>query len=230
MSMLNYLLAIYLLLVLPAQSLWGSLRNESDKPPRSSMRRYWSMSWQVLVMLGVLLAGSWQAGYTANDLGLDIPLSNAGVWGLGFAILLFAGLAIASRVMERRYTPEKMLDYERKLLDSPFPWPRTRAEIAAFIASMTVMTAGWEILYRGFILLLLTPYTGLPAAIAISAFAYGVAHGYKSPTQLIGSVISAFIFTGAYVLTHSLWWLIVIHAGFPLGMLPSVLRAYRRQG
>lgn len=86
------------------------------------------------------------------------------------------------------------------------------------------MTAGWEILYRGFILLL-TPNTGLPIAITISALAYGIAHGYRSPKQLIASIVSAFAFTIAYALTHSLWWLIVIHAGLPLSAVPAALRA-----
>lgn len=225
--MLNSLLAGYLLLVLPAQNMWRSLRPRPDKPPRSLMRRYWSMSWKALLMLAVLAVGSWQVGYSPRELGFDIPLSNAGAWGMGFAVLLFAGLFIVHGIMQRRYTPEKRLEAERKLLASSFPWPRTSAEATAFIFSMAIMTAGWEILYRGFVLLLLTPHTGLPAAIVISAIAYGAAHGYDSPKQLIGSIISAFVFTTAYALTNSLWWLIVIHAGLPLGTVPLALRAYR---
>lgn len=227
--MLIKLLAVYLLLVVPARNVWHSLRPASGKPVPSRLRRYWSMSWEVVLLLGVLAVGCWQAGYSARDLGFDLPLSAAGVWGLVFAGLLFVGLNIASSIMERRFSPEKRQEADRKLLDSPFPWPRTRAEIVAFVASITVMTAGWDILYRGFLLLLLVPHTGLPVAIIICAVAYGLAHGYRSPKQLIGAILSAFIFTIAYALTNSLWWLIVIHAGIPLGTVPAVLRAYRRQ-
>lgn len=226
--MLNNLLAAYLLLILPIQSLWVSLRPAADKPPRSPMRRYWSMSREMLLMLGVLAVGWWQAGYSARELGFDKPLSDAGLWGLCFAALLFTGLNIASLIMERRFTPEKRLAAEQQLLASSSPWPRNRSEAVAFVASTVLVTAGWEILYRGFVLLLLAPHTGLPAAVTISAIAYGVAHGYESPKQLVGSIISAFIFTTAYALTGSLWWLMVIHAGFPLGMVPAALRAYRR--
>jgi len=226
--MLNILLATYLLIIAPSLSLWRSLYPKSDKPPRTLMLRYWSMSWRVLVMLGVLLAGSWQAGYTARDLGLEIPLSNAGAWGLGFSVLLFVVVFIAGTIIERRYTAETIAGKERELLDSPFPWPRTGAEAAAFIVGTTLMTAGWEILYRGFILLFLTPSVGLPIAVIVSAMAYGIAHGYQSPKQLTGSIVSAFVFTVAYASTNSLWWLIVIHAGLPLGMVPAALRAYRR--
>ncbi|WP_082548179.1 CPBP family intramembrane glutamic endopeptidase [Massilia sp. Root335] len=228
--MLNYLLAAYLLLVAPALNLWRSLRPQSDKPPRTPMRRYWSMSWPVVIMLGVLWIGASQAGYTARDIGFDVPLSSAGAWGLGFAVLLLGGLGVASSVMERRHTPERRAEHERKLLDTDFPWPRTGGEALVFALGSIIMTAGWEILYRGFILLLLTPSIGLLLAITVSALAYGIAHGFKSPKQLIASIVSAFVFTIAYALTHSLWWLIVIHAGLPLGAVPAVLRAYRRSG
>jgi membrane protease YdiL (CAAX protease family) len=228
--MLNYLLAAYLLLVAPALNMWRSLRPKSKKAARTPMLRYWSMSWQVIVMLGVLWIGSRQAGYTASEIGFDIPLSSAGAWGLGFALLLLGGLTVAGSVIERRYTPERRAENERKLLDADFPWPRTGGEALVFALSLSVMTAGWEILYRGFILLLLTPSTGLYVAVTVSALAYGIAHGFKSSKQLIASIVSAFVFTTAYALTHSLWWLIVIHAGLPLSAIPAALRAYRRSG
>lgn len=228
-AMLNILLAAYLLIVSPAFNLWRSLRPKSNKPLRSLMLRYWSMSWQPLVLLAVLWAGSWQAGYSLRDIGFDIPLSRAGFWGICFAVLPLGGLWLVANVIEQRKTPEARAESERKVLDSSFPWPRNGSEILAFIMSMSIMTAAWEILYRGFILLLLTPHTGLPLAIAVSALAYGIGHGYKNPKQLFASIVSAFVFTIAYAMTHSLWWLIVIHAGLPLASIPAVLRAQQRR-
>jgi membrane protease YdiL (CAAX protease family) len=227
--MLNILLAAYLLIVSPAFKLWRSLRPKSNKPPRALMLRYWSMSWQVLVLLAVLWAGSWQAGYTLRDIGFDLPLSKAGVWGLFFAVLILGGLWVAANVIERHKTPEARAESERKVLDSSFPWPRNGSETLAFVISISIITAAWEILYRGFVLLLLTPSTGMPLAIAISAFAYGIGHGYTNPKQLLASIVSAFVFTIAYAMTHSLWWLIVIHAGLPLASTPAVLRAQQRR-
>ena len=227
--MLNILLASYLLLVSPALNLWRSLRPKSNNPPRPLMRRYWSMSWPVLVLLAVLWTGSWQAGYTLREIGFDLPLSGAGIWGLCFAVLLLGGLSVAGSVVERRKSPEARAADERKLLDSPFPWPRNGGETLAFVISVSLMTTAWEILYRGFVLLLLAPGTGMPLAIAISALAYGVGHGYTNPKQLIASIVSAFVFTIAYAMTHSLWWLIVIHAGLPLASIPAVRRAQQRR-
>ena len=227
--MLNILLAAYLLIVSPTLNLWRSLRPKSNKPPRPLMLRYWSMSWQPLVLLSVLWAGSWQAGYTLRDIGFDTPLSRAGFWGLCFAVLLLSGLWLVANVIERRKTPEARAESEQKVLDSSFPWPRSGSEILAFIISISIMTATWEILYRGFVLHLLMPHTGMPLGIAISALAYGIGHGYTNPKQFLSSIVSAFVFTIAYAMTHSLWWLIVIHAGLPLASIPAVLRAQQRR-
>jgi uncharacterized protein len=226
--MLNILLAGYLLAVAPAISLWRSQHQRGNKRAASLASRYWSMSWKVLVLLTLLWLGAREAGYTATQLGFDIPLSRAGAWGLVFVPLLLGGIVLAGAISERSHTPHDRLDLERRALESPFPWPRTRMEMLGFALTMTLMGAAWEILYRGFLLLLLTPHIGLPMAIVASALAYGLAHGYENPRQLLGSIVIAFLFTLAYALTHSLWWLIAIHAGLPLSALPAALRARRR--
>jgi hypothetical protein len=46
---------------------------------------------------------------------------------------------------------------------------------------------------------------------------------------LIGSIVSAFLFGIAYASTRSLWWLIVLHAGFPMLSVPAVRRAKLHQ-
>lgn len=48
-------------------------------------------------MLGILWIGSQQAGYTAAEIGFDIPLSSSGAWGLGLAVLLLWPLYSACR-------------------------------------------------------------------------------------------------------------------------------------
>jgi membrane protease YdiL (CAAX protease family) len=227
--MLNHLLAAYLLIIFPAWNLWRSLRPKRSKPPRSLLRQYCSMSAHSLALLGVLWAGSSQAGYTLDQLGFDMPLSSAGAWGLGGALLLLCGLWAIGSVIERRKTPQAREEDERKMLASSSIWPRNLAEAFAFTASMLIVTGGWEVLYRGFLLLVLTPVIGLPLAIAASALAYGIGHGYANPKQLAGSIISAFFFTIAYAWTQSLWWLILIHVFIPLSTIPAVMRAQCRQ-
>ncbi|UUZ47953.1 CPBP family intramembrane metalloprotease [Massilia sp. B-10] len=77
---------------------------------------------------------------------------------------------------------------------------------------------GWELLYRGFLMLVLPGVLGTVGAILATSIAYGVSHGYKNRGQFVGSIISAFLFTMGYVLSHSLWWLIVLHLLAPVYM------------
>jgi membrane protease YdiL (CAAX protease family) len=77
-----------------------------------------------------------------------------------------------------------------------------------------------QLLYRGFLMLVLTP-----GAVILAALAYGAGHGYKSRGQFAGSIVSAFLFTIGYVLTGSLWWLMLLHMGLPLFGLISSSRA-----
>ena len=79
-----------------------------------------------------------------------------------------------------------------------------------------VVGFAWELLYRGYLLWVLAPRLGIPLAVLLAAAAYGAAHGYKTPKQFAGSLASALVFTLADVVSHSLWWLMLVHAGLPV--------------
>lgn len=226
--MLNILLAVFLLVIYPAINLYLSLYLKRSKPPRLPMRRYGMMVLKTSILLALLWAGALQAGYSPRALGLDVPVSREGLWGLGIAALLAVVLAALS--YRDSATPAAVRDQrDDQMLESNMPWPRTTREAVAFAVTMTFMTAAWELLYRGFLLLFLAPSIGLPLAVTASALAYGIGHGYINVRQLLAAVASAFVFTIAYALTKSLWWLILIHAALPLTAIPAVLRAYKRR-
>lgn len=126
--------------------MWRSLQATGIKVRRPLMARYWSMSWQVIVLSSVLSVGTVQAGYTLREHGLNIQISGKGTWGLAVAVLIMLGLAGAGSLIERRKTPQARAESEAKLLDSPFPLPSSGAGTVAFVASMTLMTCGREIL------------------------------------------------------------------------------------
>ena len=80
-------------------------------------------------------------------------------------------------------------------------------------------------LYRGFLLWWLTPLVGIIGAVVLASLAYGLAHGWKSRWEGLGSIASAFLFTIGFAVTGSLWWLIAIHTGLPLIALLANWRA-----
>jgi membrane protease YdiL (CAAX protease family) len=98
----------------------------------------------------------------------------------------------------------------------PSSFPNGPEETRWFLIMASGLGVIWEILYRGYLQWSLGAVMGLWPAVLISAAAYGLAHGIKSRTQIIGSLISALLFSAAYALSHSLWWLIVLHSGLPM--------------
>lgn len=224
----DLLLTLYLLLVFPLQRLWRSLHPAPRKPPRPPLRTYWKQTRFVLVLLAALVAAMWTGGHSVADLGLAFPLTSAAAWGLAIASGVLLALHLAGKRMENRMTPAQRTAQEARLQHLPFVMPRTALESAAYLATSVLMTAAWEILFRGYLLLVVPPLTGLPVAIALAAIAYGAAHGYKNPRQFAGSVAASFAFAIGYALSKSLWWLIVLHAAAPVTMLFTVKKIQAR--
>lgn len=214
------LLALYLLPVLPAQAIWRSRQVPRDRP---RMTIYLSNITRVLLLLLALAACALWSGYTAPQLGLAWPPGTAGQWGLVAAVAGLAALYIGGTLYERRISVEKREAYDAMLREDK-TMPTTRRELAAFTVLSLLLGAGWELLYRGFLLLVLTPVTGVAGAVALAALAYGAGHGYNGLKPFIISIVSAFAFTLAYVWTGSLWWLMVIHIALPLSSGWSVYR------
>lgn len=224
MQMHDYLFALYLLIGLPAYSLWKSRRPTPATTSRSTLQGYRRQALFFVPLLGILSLVSWLSGHSPRELGLDIPLSERGAWGLLAAFCLLAVLRVVEKRVERTTSDEDRSKYQAMLRDLPFDMPGTRAETAAYLVTMVGMTTCWELLYRGYLLLVLVPLTGTPVAVTLAALSYGAAHGYTSLRQFLGSIIAAFAFTIAYALTGSLWWLIVLHAAAPVTMLYAVRR------
>ncbi|HEX3365488.1 CPBP family intramembrane glutamic endopeptidase [Phenylobacterium sp.] len=196
-----------LVVLVPAYQLWRSLKRRGA-PKASKLRNYLRTIVMALLLMVPVLAVWIYRGRSWAALGLGLPL--AGMIGLGIAVIGLAAMAPGMRRMKAADgRPPAALD----LL------PTTRTELAGFVIMSLLIGFSWEVLYRGYLLWALSPSLGTPLAVLVAAAAYGVAHGYKDVKQFAGSLVSALIFTLAYVATHSLWWLMVIHAGLPFLML-----------
>ena len=203
--MLDHILAIFLLLVVPARALWRSRPGRSvsgTKPTR------YITTIVMIVGLLALLATSWLiTGRSLQTRGLNAPTSTPSLIGLAVAIAIFVALFLSRNKKAKPSQREKIEAVRRDL------FPETRKEVKLFLILSLAVGGGWEILYRGFLLYYLPSTTGLIAAIIIAALAYGAAHGFKNSKQFIGSIVSALAFTIAYVATSNLWWLMLIHIG-----------------
>lgn len=216
LTAVDIFLTAMLLLALPALRLWSTLK-AGPRLHRAPMRRYLLTIGELLLLLGTL-AAQWLLHHRSlAALGLDIPVGTYGLVGLGFAAALITTLAVATvRMTSGTRAPGAATGTDI--------FPQTPGETAVFGVFTVFVGAGWELLYRGYLLWALTPLTGQIGAILLAATAYGLAHGYKSNVQLGGSIAMALLFTAAYAVTGSLWWLIAIHIALPL----IGWRAYRR--
>lgn len=220
----DMLFTLYLLVYFPLSSLWRSRHPRPPKPDLPALRAYWRQGRYVLTLLCVFMLVKWLGGYSFVQLGLGFPLSPGALWGLAAAGVLLALMHVLGTRLDRKLTPEERVKQEDKLRDLPFPIPRTRTETLAYVVTMVGMTATWELLFRGYLLLVLTPVTGLPLAVALAAVSYGAGHGYQNAKQFLGSILAAFAFTIGYAITGNLWWLIVLHAAVPVAMIWAARR------
>ena len=224
-SILDQLFATYLLVLLPAWALWRSLRSKGepardDADPAAKDRRFWKNVRLVgLPLLALWALFAW-TGRPATLLGLDIPVSSSGLWGIASVCVLIAGAIVGTMIWESRLNALKTAEYHAKLRKAGI-LPGSRRELVQFVLLMILIGTGWELLYRGYLMLVLPPAFGTEAAVAITALAYGVAHGYSNWKQFVGSIVSALLFTIGYVFTGSLWWLILLHVSLPLTGLVS---------
>ncbi|HEX8613589.1 MAG TPA: CPBP family intramembrane glutamic endopeptidase [Telluria sp.] len=223
--MLDWLLAFYLLMILPCTQMWHSFYRKG-KPLQARTTGYRKTAAKMAVMLALLAVSCWQAGRGLGALGLDIPVSTAGLWGLAITVLLLMGLYVGNKLVTSRLDSARRKDMLAQAKANE-KMPRTARELAEFAPMVVLVGVGWELLYRGFLLMLLTPVLGSAAAVILAALAYGIGHGYEKTSQLIGSIVSAFLFTLAFYFTQSLWWLILLHIGLPLFGAISVVAAYR---
>jgi membrane protease YdiL (CAAX protease family) len=212
------ILGLLLLIVLPMRALL-------PKPPRSRQRtlpeRYARTSVEIAALLAALVLVALLTGMTARDLGLGWPPPRAGQIGLALAALILGGVAVAVLLMSPSKSPREK--------SAMAELPNGRREMRLFLFFGLAAGFGWEVLYRGFLLWWLTPLIGITGAVVAASVAYGLAHGWKSWGQGLGSIASAFLFTIGFAITGSLWWLIAIHSGLPLVALLAGWRARRKE-
>lgn len=204
--MLDHLLAFLVLVAIPAHGVWRSMPDLAVSETKS--QRY-QRTIVLVALLLCILSVDWLLNVrTGAMLGLAAPTSVPALIGLLVSGALLLLLTIVG--IKHSRNPKAANKDRAKLL------PGTKSELRLFLVLAVAVGVGWELLYRGFLIFYLVPLTGIYGAVLLTATAYGVAHGFKSKAQFIGSILSAFAFTIGYVVSHSLWWLMLLHLGLPI--------------
>jgi membrane protease YdiL (CAAX protease family) len=90
--------------------------------------------------------------------------------------------------------------------------PHTSAEWQAF--TPLAVTAGIceEVLFRGYLVWLLTPWLGLYGAAGVSMVIFGVAHSYQGPSFALRAFLAGVVMGALALVTGSVLPGIVLHA------------------
>lgn len=208
MSPVDLILTVLLVVALPGYMLARSIA-QRNRPPSSDRARRYQRTITTATLPSLAVAAVWIAqGRPAAWLGLGAPDRTAWIL-IMVALVLIAGLALAAPRAKRPANPARNAAAEAMMPVGP-------RETAWFLVFALAVGAGWELLYRGYLLWALAPWLGTVGAVLVMGLSYGAAHGYRGAGAFVASMVSALLFAAAFALTHSLWWLIIVHIGLPL--------------
>lgn len=152
----------------------------------------------VALVLGALGPGLEAMGL--GPVGWDVLGSTAGIVAVGAALL------VAVFHMGRRLTDTLESPFLRHLI------PRTGPERTVFTGLSLVAGLGEEVIYRGYLLALLTPALGGAwVAAGVTSAAFGVLHAYQGPVGILRTGLLGFVFAASVVETGSLWPAVIVH-------------------
>ena len=138
----------------------------------------------------------------------------AGVLGLGFNRV--GWFAVGGVVM----TPIILLMAGALWLAVPFHWDRgvlSPSQFAWAFAEYIAGNSGEELIFRGYLFLVLARRLGLPWTLGITGVLFGLFHlpglaGVSALKMIVTTALGSVIFAAAYVLSRSLWTAIGAHA------------------
>jgi len=159
------------------------------------------------VLMIITLVPFWINQTNTANIGLGF-ISNP-FWITALLAASFLGLWLLSQIKLTRESAQKILLHNARL---QFLLPSNDKEYKLMIMVSFVAGICEEIIYRGFLLWFLTNYMPLIPSIILANLPFALAHltstGIRNSIQ---AFMLAIVFTGAYLLTQSLWLPILLH-------------------
>lgn len=194
---------------------YQQLVSEISRDPGARLRHYVSgmlSSWAYVAVVAVIGGLS---GRSATSIGLRLHGTEAGSDTQSAAWMAWAAVVLAaSTVLIWRAGPRLLDRLRRQLRGFAQLVPRTMAERVAFAG--VALTAGFceEVLYRGFgiaYLRWLDPGMSRPAIVWVIAAAFGLAHLYQGPRNVVATGLAGALLAWMTVSTGTLLPAIVVH-------------------
>lgn len=206
----DYGLLALAIVVIPILSLVTGSQLAKLKPGEDRLLRRYTLTLLRGSIIALLVMIGWACvGRSFVSLGLG-PVTYRG-W-IGFAIdMVLLGFFAWQHVRLRKSSVTR-LQRMKKQLEGMKIAPRTAREFSLF-SLVGVIGGIWEeLLYRGFLIWFFLPVMGVFLAIVCSSVIFGLGHCYQGWRNVFRTGIVGVILAVCYVLTLSLWWLMIAHA------------------
>lgn len=174
----------------------------------SLVPRYWQTIVKALAVAALVLVAWRYAGRPFSALGLDWPIGFRGRIGFAVDALIAAYYTYAMFV---RPIPGDRVALVRERLEKLRIVPETHEEFLVYPLMALVGSTMEELLYRGYLIWLFTPWVSVWGAAILSSLLFGLGHVYQGAPGIVRTGLIGLGFAVGYVVTGSLWWLIVAH-------------------
>ena len=198
-------------LLMPAMSILTGRRLEREAPDRRTLiPRYIRTILRGWVFGALVVAAWWVQERPFGALGLAPHLSARDY--ARFALALLVGLTMVAQTIGLATASDEKIERAMKAVRRIKITPNTTGELALFML-MSLSGGVWEeLVYRGFLIWCFVPLVGVAGAAVVSALIFGLAHFYQGARGVVTTSGVGLLFAALYLLTASLWWLMVLHA------------------
>ena len=191
--------------------LWPAFLRHGALDPRRARRTLW-MQWaaSLWILSALVLRAPTVDAQPLAQLGLAMPVGWR-LWAPAAVIAVIVGLQLDGARHVARMAGDKAA-LRARLGDTAPIMPRDSAELPLWFA--TSLTAGFceELLFRGFLVGVLQPFTGPWLAAAIAVAVFGLGHAYQGASGVVRTGAAGAAFMALFLVTGSLWPGIVLHA------------------
>jgi membrane protease YdiL (CAAX protease family) len=147
---------------------------------------------------------------TLGSIGLLLPSGSALAWSVVVLGLVIVLMIVQSRAAFGSERGRQAL--RRQLLGFGWLLPRDAREMRWFLALCVTAGICEEVLFRGYLLGFLIPWTGVPAALLLSSLSFGLMHSYQGARGIVRTGIVGLTLALIYRLTGSLVAPMIVHA------------------
>ncbi len=216
--LLDILLAVLLLVVAPfwsAREYRALVREIAAGNAAARLRAYrWGVLFYWVECLALLLWW-WQAGRSAEAIGLTLPPGARSLVGLALTVLGLGFMLKQWRAVLR--LEGDALNPLRAQMESAIGYmPHTDREYRWWRAVSVTAGVCEEVLFRGFLMWFLGQWMSPWLAAIVAGAAFGVGHLYQGPSGMLKTGVTGTLMGLLLAGTGSLLWPIILHAAVDL--------------